>query len=278
MAGYGVITSGIIRQLLHSGEMSVSLLSRHLTTPPHPGVRLVTEAEVPASRPDVILGCFEDDVRSREFWTSPSTTAATVASGAGCIEMSTLSPAWIDEWHIRIRGSGGVSVECPVTGSRSGAANGTLSAFLYRSADDPRSEQVLRACTRQRYTFRTSGHPTRFKLVYNAWGAALLHSLKAFVPTLRAALGEDFDVAGEIVKSNGWMSLVCASKLDRMVEERFDDPDFALRHMVKDLRYAHDVIGDSNDLLDLVYRSYVQAESIHGGAADYTAVTGPGEQ
>ncbi|GGT16030.1 NAD-binding protein [Streptomyces purpureus] len=94
------------------------------------------------------------------------------------------------------------------------------------------------------------------------------------MPTLRQVLGDDFDVAGDIITGDGWMSLVCASKLDRMVEERFDDPDFALRHMIKDLGYAQEVLGPSHELLDLVHRSFAQAASVYGGDADYTAVTG----
>ncbi|ORT57219.1 NAD(P)-binding domain-containing protein [Streptomyces sp. CB03238] len=274
VVGYGLMTRGILPHLLRREELSVSLMSRHLTSPPYPEVRLVRAAEL--ERPDAILGCFEDDDASRDFWTSPHVTEAVARGHSACIEMSTLSPSWIDAWHGHIRESGGVAVECPVTGSRSGAADGTLSAFVHQSAYDARVETVLNAFTRQRYSFGSAGHPTRFKLVYNAWGAALLHSLTAFVPTLRTVLDDDFDVAARILSSDGWMAPVCASKLDRMVESRFDDPDFALRHMVKDLRYAHDVLPPPHPLLDLVHDSFTRALSAHGGDADYTAVTGTG--
>ncbi|MFF5933300.1 NAD(P)-binding domain-containing protein [Streptomyces sp. NPDC012508] len=281
VVGYGVMTRGILPHLLRAQDLSVSLMSRHLSEPPHPEVRLMQEGDLtpsaqaaaPGYRPDVILGCFEDDTASRDFWTSGPVGAVIARSGAACIEMSTLSPTWIDAWHALVRETGGVSVECPVTGSRDGATGGTLSAFLYQSVQDARAERVLETFTQLRYTFAAAGHPTRFKLVYNAWGASLLHSLAAFVPTLRRTLGDDFDVAARIISNDGWMSLVCASKLDRMVEARFDDPDFALRHMVKDLTYAHEIIPAPHHLLDLVHSSYVDALSAHGGDADYTAVT-----
>jgi 3-hydroxyisobutyrate dehydrogenase-like beta-hydroxyacid dehydrogenase len=279
VAGYGVMTRGILPHLVGTPGMSVSLISRHLTEPPHPGVRLVQEADLSAPstasrcRPDAIIGCFEDDTASRDFWTSAPVGAAIARSGAACMEMSTLSPTWIDSWHAYVRDQGGISVECPVTGSRPGATGGTLSAFLYQSDQDARATQILDAFTRHRYTFATAGHPTRFKLIYNAWGATLLHSLTAFVPALRATLGDDFDTAARIVSSDGWMSLVCASKLDRMLEARFDDPDFALRHMVKDLNHAREIVPAPHPLLDLVHGSYAHALSVHGGDADYTAVT-----
>jgi hypothetical protein len=51
---------------------------------------------------------------------------------------------------------------------------------------------------------------------------------------MRDLLADDFEVARRIVTSDGWMALVCASKLDRMLGEQFESPDFALRHMVAD--------------------------------------------
>ncbi|MER6379869.1 NAD(P)-binding domain-containing protein [Streptomyces sp. NPDC001127] len=278
VSGYGVMTRGIIPHLVQSADISLALLSRHQTVPPIAGVKSVSWEYVCDSPPDVILGCFESDERSKEFWNSPQVKHAVCAVGTSCIEMSTLSHQWAIEWHSLIAAMGGTSIESPVTGSRVGASNGTLSAFVYESAKDERAVQILNAFVQNRYDFHEPGNPTLFKLVYNAWGAALLHSLTAFVPTLQASLGEDFGVAAEIVRKDGWMSLVCNSKLGRMTAGKFDDPDFALKHMVKDLRYAHEVLGTSNDLLNLVYRAFLAAEDLHGGSADYTAVTGQGDR
>ncbi|MEU5951485.1 NAD(P)-binding domain-containing protein [Streptomyces sp. NPDC047525] len=271
VAGYGVMTRGILPHLLHEEGFSVSLTSRHLTTPPHPHVRLTQRADL--ERADIILGCFENDAASRDFWTSPHVIEMIARTKPVCIEMSTLSPSWIISWHDHISDGGGVSVECPVTGSRPGAEEGTLSAFVYESAQDERTEKTLNTFTQHRYSFGSPGHPTRFKLVYNAWGATLLHTLTAFVPTLRQTLGSDFDQAARILSSDGWMSLVCTSKLDRMIEARFDSADFALRNMVKDLQYAREVIPSPNPLLDLVHASFAEAQAMHGGDADFSAVT-----
>lgn len=70
------------------------------------------------------------------------------------------------------------------------------------------------------------------------------------------------------------MALVCASKLSRVVAADFDDPDFAVRHMVKDLSYARDMVGAPHALLDLVHHSFRTAAAAFGGDADYTAVAG----
>ncbi|GLV87978.1 hypothetical protein Slala03_76670 [Streptomyces lavendulae subsp. lavendulae] len=273
VAGYGVMTRGIIPHIVQKAGARVFLTSRHMRTAPS-GVTLLTLDELARTPPDVILGCFESDERSREFWTDPQVLAAVSRSRSACIEMSTVTPGWIEEWHALIGDHGGATIESPVTGSKVGAAGGTLSAFLHASVPDDRAWQVLDTFVTKKYHFSAPGNPSRFKLVYNAWGAALLHTLTAFIPTLQDDLAEDFAVAAEIVQGDGWMSLVAASKLGRMVEQNFEDPDFALTHMVKDLRYAHSVLGEANPLVNLVYQAFLNAESTYGGTADYTAVTG----
>ncbi|MFJ3220245.1 NAD(P)-binding domain-containing protein [Kitasatospora sp. NPDC086801] len=274
VAGYGVLTQGILPHLAARPGFSVGLTSRHQVEPPLPGVESVDAESVQDFRPDVILGCFASDRRSRAFWTDSRTRRAIAERGAGCIEMSTLSLDRAQHWHAEITAAGGVGTESPVTGSRSGASAGTLSAFVYQGVPDPRADQVLRTFTRRRYDFSAPGHPTRFKLVYNAWGASLLYSMAAFVPVLRESLGEDFTVAEQVVRSDGWMAPVCASKLDRMLSGRYDDPDFAVQHMVKDLDQAAEVLGPSHELLALVREAFDRAAALHGPGADYTAVTG----
>ncbi|MEU9147275.1 NAD(P)-binding domain-containing protein [Streptomyces sp. NPDC048349] len=273
VAGYGVMTRGVIPHIVQKASGEVFLMSRHLNSPP-PGVTMKKTSELQDAPPDVILGCFESDGRSKEFWTTPEVLAAVARRGIVCIEMSTLTPGWVEDWHELIRRNGGSTVECPVTGSKVGAANGALSAFLYESEPDPRAAQVLDTFVKKKYHFSAPGNPARFKLVYNAWGAALLHTLTAFIPTLQDELAEDFGVAADIVTGDGWMSLVAASKLERMIDQDFGDPDFALKYMLKDLRYARGVLGESNSLVNLVYQTFLNAESIYGGSADYTAVTG----
>ncbi|MET9895152.1 NAD-binding protein [Streptomyces sp. NPDC006465] len=274
MSGYGVMTRGVIPHLARQDDISVALLSRHLSEPPCEGVELTTLDAMVSTPPDVIIGCFETDERSREFWLDRRVGQAVAERGAGCIEMSTLSLGWARDWHGAVSAAGGISVESPVTGSRPGATSGTLSAFVYESAHDPRVRRVLDCFVSKRYDFHLPGNPTCFKLVYNAWGASLLHSVAAYVPTLQDRLGKDFDVAQEILSSDGWMALVCASKLSRVVAADFDDPDFAVRHMVKDLGYARDMVGTPHALLDLVHQSFRTAAATFGGDADYTAVAG----
>lgn len=272
VSGLGVMTQGVLPHLAASGGLDVTVLSRRTAVAVPAGVRLVGPADYLDRPPDVVVGCFESDQRSREFWTTPQIAASITASGAACIEMSTLGVARAREWHAQVAELGGVSIESPVTGSRVGAERGELSAFVYASAADERADRVLSLFTRRRYEFSQPGNPSRFKLIYNAWGASLLRTMATYLPPLRE-LGDDFEEARRVVTSDGWMALVCASKMDRAMEADFDDVDFSITHMIKDLHLAQDVVPE-DELTALVRSAFEEARSVHGPDADYTAVLG----
>ncbi|MEU8542999.1 NAD(P)-binding domain-containing protein [Streptomyces sp. NPDC048717] len=275
VAGYGVMTAGILPHLAALPDTRVSLTSRHLSRAPHPAVPLITPAAIADARPDVILGCFEDDIRSREFWAHKHVAAAIAATRPACIELSTISPDRAEQWHQEITILGGLPWECPVTGSRPGAQAGTLSAFFHAPAEHAAAAATLKAFTRNRYQFSCPGNPARFKLIFNAWGAALLHAAGVFARCLPTHLGQDYSVAAEIVRTNGWMATLADQKLDRIVERIYTDPDFTVQHMVKDLRYARELLGGL-PLVEAVLDAFAAAESHHGSRADFTAVADPG--
>ncbi|MFD4135261.1 NAD(P)-binding domain-containing protein [Streptomyces goshikiensis] len=275
VAGYGVMTAGIIPHLVNLPHTRVTIASKHLAAAPLPGTTLMRPHDVARAEPDVIIGCFADDPDSQAFWTSAHTTDSLASHDPVCIELSTISPGWAEDWHNLISGHGGIPVECPVTGSRPGATTGTLSAFLYTPVQDDRTETVLAAFTAHRYAFTRPGNPARFKLIYNAWGASILHSLGVFARQLPAHLGEDYPIAARAVTTDGWMSTIAASKLPRMERQDYADPDFAARHMLKDLEHARDLLG-ALPLIDLTANAFAQAVADHGPYADFTAVADQG--
>ncbi|MFJ9434782.1 NAD(P)-binding domain-containing protein [Streptomyces sp. NPDC101490] len=274
VAGYGALTSGILPHLAGLPDTAVTLTSRHLTISPHPLVPLVRPEDIGGDRPDVIIGCFADDDHSRAFWHHTRTVAALTANSPACIELSTISPIWAEEWHHLLQGHGAVPVESPVTGSRPRARAGTLTAFIHSATVDPRAERVVEAFTHNRHLFNAPGHPARFKLLYNAWGAAILHSLGVYARLLPQLLGEDTATATEIITTDGWMSVIASAKLGRVHRGDYSDPDFAATHMAKDLRYARDLLGDL-PLLGLTLEAFEEASAAHGPYADFTAVGAP---
>ncbi|WP_051830595.1 NAD(P)-binding domain-containing protein [Streptomyces novaecaesareae] len=271
VAGYGALTSGILPHLAALPDTRVALTSRHLTRAPHPAVRLVSPAEITTRRPDLILGCFENDARNRDFWTQGHLTAAITEHHPACLDLSTISPKRAEQWHQEITDLGGLPWECPVTGSRPGARAGTLAAFLHAPAPHETAERALTAFTRNRYRFTAPGNPARFKLIFNAWGAVLLYAAGEFARRLPSQLGADYPEAARIVTTDGWMAALAAQKLHRISERSYEDPDFAVRHMIKDLDYARDLLGDL-PLLTAALDAFTEAETHHGPYADFTAV------
>ncbi|MBT8163007.1 hypothetical protein KKI43_21475 [Arthrobacter sp. GN70] len=194
------------------------------------------------------------------------------------IEISTLSVAWATEWSAMVAHSGSIATESPVTGSRVGATGGTMSAFGYFTEHDARAEVVLAAFCSRVYRFSAAGRPATFKLLYNAWGDTLLDTVGIHLPRF-SVLAEDFEQAQEILSTDGWMSLVVASKLDRIRSGQFENADFALRHTVKDLDYVLRVLGPGTEI-DQLRDKYLQAISIYGPESDFSSVTAinPGQE
>ncbi|MFF1560941.1 NAD(P)-binding domain-containing protein [Streptomyces sp. NPDC058279] len=267
------MTAEIIPHLTDLPNTHITIASRHLKSPP-PHTDLIRPHDIAPARPDIVIGCFTDDEVSRSFWNHPQARAAITTRRATCIELSTISPGWAEAWHDHISEAGGLPVECPVTGSRPGAHTGTLTGFLHTpTALDGRDRCVLDAFIARRFHFSRPGNPARFKLIFNAWGAALLHCLGVFARELPEHLGGDYPTAAEAITSVGWMAQLAAAKLDRIERADYSDPDFAVRHMLKDLGLAQDLLGDL-PLISSTVAAYADAAAAHGPWADFTAVAG----
>ncbi|HGR9569199.1 TPA: 3-hydroxyisobutyrate dehydrogenase, partial [Streptococcus pneumoniae] len=109
-------------------------------------------------------------------------------------------------------------------------------------------------------------------LIYNSWGAYLLYSIKLFNPLQYDFSPKSLEVANTIVCNDGWMSLVCNSKLEQINDQDFDDIHFRVEYMVKDLEYAnfsvfHDEVKEINYLLQQ-YRDCLVTDS----GKDYTVI------
>ncbi|MFD9053337.1 NAD(P)-binding domain-containing protein [Streptomyces zaomyceticus] len=159
VAGYGALTSGILPHPTSLPDAAVTLASSHLSASPDPLAVLIQPDQADQVRPDVIVGCFADDERSRAYWEHRSTTTTLTDCRPACIELSTISPTWAEEWHQRLQGHGAVPVESPVTGGRPGARAGTLTAFVYTPTVDERAEKVLAAFTPEPPPLHRTGAP-----------------------------------------------------------------------------------------------------------------------
>jgi 3-hydroxyisobutyrate dehydrogenase len=95
--------------------------------------------------------------------------------------------------------------------------------------------------------------------------AANLARKAGFKPEQIAALISDSSAASPIVKA----------KLDRMLEHNYEDTDFALYLMLKDVRYAIDLaatLGVKSDMSAAAEAAFARAKSKGLGDKDFAAV------
>jgi 3-hydroxyisobutyrate dehydrogenase-like beta-hydroxyacid dehydrogenase len=128
----------------------------------------------------------------------------------------------------------------PVTGSKSGARNGTLSLFIAGDTTVIAAlEPFLSDISRQIFRFDSFGQATRFKLVYNMLGANILAS---FAEALARAeeFGLPMATVVETMSRNqqGRSSGVADSKGKLMMAHDYDNVQCALSTILKDVTYA----------------------------------------
>ncbi|WP_280246030.1 NAD(P)-binding domain-containing protein [Nocardia abscessus] len=276
ISGYGIISAGIVHNLLKAHDAEICIVSRHLDSYSDSRVRILDAVAHVSGSPEVVVGCFESVETAENFWYSAAMTSIIENDRPVCIDISTLGVDYFSEWHLRLELLGADRIECPVTGSRAGSLDGTLSLFAYFSAGRPTPivDRILSLISCRIYLFEQPCGPTRFKLIYNAWGATILHSLCNFLPDLQTHLSEtDFETACTIVKSDGWMAPVAASKLEIIRSRAFEDIHFSLENMVKDLNLYQAMCGGrTGALFTAVKDVYGQAADRHNYRVDYTKV------
>lgn len=264
IVGYGIIT----KELVHKFEDSfqIYVLSHHLDPKSiHSNFHVLRKF---SGNYDIILSCGPSN-KIINFWKNNSVLKSISKNKTYCIEMGTLNMTTTRKWTTLVNDIGGNAIECPFTGSQSGAHKGLLSLFVCIGDTNVEIIDFLSIFSKKIYLFDDYTYPTKFKLYYNAWGASILRTLSYFNPE-RFFSGKELDMAKKIVTNDGWMSLVCKSKLSRISNHTYQNPEFQIKHMIKDLNYFHE-IADSNEISNLI-EFYEQFRSFEGDQADFSIV------
>lgn len=265
------MATGIARQL--SEKYEVTILSRHLDPDSKDFRVAATLQEATSESYAAVLSCVTDDQRSRDLWLDEYMDALLQRDRPVVAELSTLSVSWIEQWHQRMDSFDVISVESPVTGSRSGAEAGTLSSFRFSKSTSPLADEIFAAFTDHIYEFSAPGNPTRFKLIYNSWGAAILATLGPHAELLATHLQEDFDLASIIIQSDGWMAPVVSSKWERYRDIDFNNPDFRLSHMVKDLNYLRSILRETDVQAHEIRKEYENTLTAETSNLDFSVIS-----
>jgi 3-hydroxyisobutyrate dehydrogenase-like beta-hydroxyacid dehydrogenase len=208
-------------------------------------------------------------------WLGPDGALAGARPGAVAIEMSTVTPDWMRELATEAKNGGLGVLDSPVAGSKAVAAAGQLVAFVGGDAATlERARPALEAVSREINHLGGIAAGTTWKLIFNTM-VAIQVAASAEALALAEKAGFDRAQIAGLIGGGGLGSPLVKMKMPRMSDLAFGDPDFQLRHMVKDLRYAKAVAAGldvSPDLADAAAGYYARAEAEGQGEHDFAAV------
>jgi 3-hydroxyisobutyrate dehydrogenase len=276
--GLGIIGGGIARNLLRKG-FPVTVWNR---TPARmePLQALGAEpAESPADAArgaDVVIDAVTDVAASRGVWTGERGALAAMAPGATAIECATLSVTWIRELNALAAARGIPFIDCPVTGGREGAEKGTLTLLIGAEEGALAAVRpVLEAFSARIFRFGPPGMGTAYKLINNLMLAAQVLATGEGIAFAERS-GIDLSLAADAIQAGAMASPIVKTKLPFILKRDFSDTNFALRWMLKDLRYGLEYAAELGLRLpdaERICELFAQADARGWGGQDYAVVT-----
>ncbi len=185
------------------------------------------------------------------------------------INSSTIAPSESAEIAQRVESLGGEYLEAPVLGSIPQAQSGTLQLLLGGSkALIERLDPLLRSL----------GTPTHFGAVRS--GAAAKLAFNQLIGSLTAAFsmslglvqreGVDVDKFMETLRESALYAPTFDKKLDNMVGHSFENANFPLKHLLKDIRlFTQSACGQGIDTHLLIGLQHVLEEGVYAGHGNH---------
>jgi 3-hydroxyisobutyrate dehydrogenase len=237
--GLGIMGAGMARRLL-SQDFPVSVYNRNAErAKPFAdlGAFVGGSAAEAASRSDVVISMVADDNASRNIWLGEKGVVAGATLGQVLIECSTLSVKWVRELAAAAAQRGCELLDAPVTGSKPQAATGEL-LFLVGGAQQAleKAMPVFSALGRDVQHFGPSGSGALMKLINNFMCGVQAASLAEAISLIEAS-GLDRTKAISVLTNGAPGSPLVKIISTRAAAQDFA-PNFELRLMAKDLRYA----------------------------------------
>jgi 3-hydroxyisobutyrate dehydrogenase len=233
-----------------------------------------TPAEA-ATDADFIVAMVADDKASREVWLGEDGALAVAKPGAILIESSTLTPDWVRALAAAAAAKGCGFLDAPVTGSKQQAAEGQLTFLVGGDpANMEKARPILAAVSRGLHHLGPVAAGSTWKLINNMLVSVQVSAL-AEAMALAARAGVDPKVAAGLIEGSAFFSGSVKAKLPRMLEHRYDTPDFMLSLMLKDTRYATAMarqFGLDLKLAPAAAELYTRAEKEGLGTSDFAAV------
>lgn len=250
LLGLGLMGSGMAGRLLDAGY-PLTVYNRTAAKAKPLEARGATLARSPreaAAGAAVILSMLADVPVSREAWLGTEGALVAAAPGAILVESSTVTVAWIHELAEAAQQRGCELVDAPVTGSKAQAAAGQLLFLAGGSATVlQKIAPILNTMGRGVVQVGPVGSGARLKLINNFLAGVQTAALAEAVSLIERS-GLDAQKALSVLTEGAPGSPLVKLLSGRMTARQYE-PQFVLRLMAKDLRYA---VGEaSHQSLDL---------------------------
>lgn len=228
-----------------------------------------------AADADVIIAMLADDQASREVWLGEHGALSAAAKGSVLVECSTLTVQWVTELAGVAAQRHCEFLDAPVTGSKPHAAAGEL-LFLVGGAADvlEKVRPVLSVMSRGIVHLGPVGSGALLKLINNFLCGVQTAAMAEALAFIQAA-GLDRDQAVKVLGEGAPGSPILRRTADRAARNDFV-PDFSLRLMAKDMRYAVEEAARAGVDLQTAAAAlarFRQGESRGFGEEDFAAVT-----
>jgi 3-hydroxyisobutyrate dehydrogenase len=239
LLGLGLMGSGMAGRLLDAGypltiwnrspDKAKAFADR--------GARIARSPREAAMSANVVISMLSDVVVCRDVWLGRGEALLGSAPGTILVESSTVTVEWVHELDQAAKEAGCELVDAPVTGSKPQAASGQL-LFLAggAAAAVERLTPVLKAMGRDVVHVGGVGAGARLKLINNFLSGSQVAALAEALSLIERS-GLDVQKSLGVLTEGAPGSPLVKLLSGRMVSKQYD-PNFLLRLMAKDLRYA----------------------------------------
>ncbi len=273
--GTGIMGSGMAHNLLKAGYS----LTLHNRTPSKAqplldaGANWAASPADAATGADIILTITGDDQSSRQTWLGKNgVLSGNLKPGAIAIESTTLSLAWVLELNQILAAAGLRYIDCPVTGGRNGAEQGTLTLLVGADGETlADAGAVLSAYSQEIVHFGEVGTGTTYKLVVNLMVAAQATALAEGLALAKGA-GLDMNLVLQGITTGAVASRVVKAYAGEMVHGEHDRVNFSTRWLHKDAVYALQMASQIGQAMPMsAVAAQVFQMAMDAGAADKNA-------
>lgn len=225
-----------------------------------------------AAQADCLLLMLSDAAAIGETLDAPALASL---SGKVLIQMGTVAPDESRTLADRVASAGGLYLEAPVLGSLPEARAGTL---IIMAGGDPdvfaQCLPVLQILGSEPRLIGCVGKGAALKLAMNQLIAGLT---AAFSASLGLVRGEDIDpeIFMELLRASALYAPTFDKKLARMLDHDYGNPNFPLKHLIKDTRLfirAAGPCGVDTRMLQALTEVFEEGADAGHGDADYSAL------